>query len=75
MKALPEKIIDIIQQLPEGEVLTPGRYARFAEEEADGEPFDIKLQRLTDEFISHQKSASALSDAISTNLSRLFDVD
>ena len=26
MKALPEKILDIIQQLPEGEVLTPGRF-------------------------------------------------
>lgn len=26
MKALPEKILDIIQQLPEGEVLTPSRF-------------------------------------------------
>ena len=26
MKALPEKILAIIQQLPEGEVLTPGRF-------------------------------------------------
>ncbi|WP_341844483.1 DUF6088 family protein [Ectopseudomonas guguanensis] len=26
MKTLPEKILDIIQQLPEGEILTPGRF-------------------------------------------------
>lgn len=26
MKALPEKILDIFQQLPEGEVLSPGRF-------------------------------------------------
>jgi type I restriction enzyme M protein len=52
-----------------GHVLTPGRYVGAAELEEDDEPFDEKMQRLTNKLARQFKEATKLEKAILKNLS------
>lgn len=52
-------------------VLTPGRYVGAAEQEADGEPFEEKMARLTATLREQQKEAANLDTAIAANLKEL----
>jgi len=51
-----------------GHVLTPGRYVGAAELEADDEPFDEKMQRLTNTLAGQFKEGAKLEKAILKNL-------
>jgi type I restriction enzyme M protein len=51
-----------------GHVLTPGRYVGAAEIEDDGEPFDDKMKRLTDELRTQTHQAAKLDSLIWANL-------
>ena len=53
-----------------GHVLTPGRYVG-AEAMDDDEPFEEKMQRLSEHWRSHQAEALRLSAAIEANLKEL----
>lgn len=52
-------------------VLTPGRYVGAPEQEADGEPFDEKLTRLTTQLVEQFAESARLEKVIRENLSRL----
>ena len=54
-----------------GHVLTPGRYVGAEEIEADGEPFEEKMRRLTATLRQQQAEAAKLDTAIATNLKEL----
>ena len=54
-----------------GHVLTPGRYVGAAAAEADGEPFDEKMQRLTATLREQQAEAARLDAVIAANLQGL----
>jgi len=54
-----------------GHVLTPGRYVGAAEVEDDGEPFEEKMQRLTEELQAQFTESDALEARIKSNLERL----
>ncbi|MCL4207662.1 MAG: type I restriction-modification system subunit M [Pirellulaceae bacterium] len=54
-----------------GHVLTPGRYVGAAELEEDDEPFDEKMQRLTNILARQFKEGAKLEKAILKNLSNL----
>ncbi|MBW8074458.1 MAG: N-6 DNA methylase [Metallibacterium scheffleri] len=54
-----------------GHVLTPGRYVGAAAVEDDGEPFEDKMQRLTETLREQQKEAAKLDAAIAANLQHL----
>ncbi len=54
-----------------GHVLTPGRYVGAEETEDDGEPFDVKMQRLTATLREQQAEAKQLDEAIAKNLEEL----
>ncbi len=54
-----------------GHVLTPGRYVGAEAQEADGEPFDEKMQRLTATLREQQAAAAKLDAAIAANLKEL----
>ena len=54
-----------------GHVLTPGRYVGAAEVEDDGEPFDAKMNRLTEELKKQSEEAAKLDKAIWANLKGL----
>ena len=54
-----------------GHVLTPGRYVGAAAAEADAEPFDEKMQRLTATLREQQVEAAKLDVAIAANLQEL----
>ncbi len=54
-----------------GHVLTPGRYVGAAAAEADAEPFDEKMQRLTATLREQQVEAAKLDVAIAANLKEL----
>lgn len=54
-----------------GYVLTPGRYVGIAATEHDGEPFDLKMQRLVAEFEEQQRTAADLDIAIRAHLERI----
>ncbi len=54
-----------------GHVLTPGRYVGAAELEEDDEPFDEKMQRLTNTLARQFKEGAKLEKAIMKNLSSL----
>ena len=54
-----------------GHVLTPGRYVGAEDVEADGEPFDEKMKRLTALLREQQAEAKRLDDAIANNLREL----
>jgi type I restriction enzyme M protein len=47
-----------------GFVLTPGRYVGAEETEDDGEPFDEKMQRLTNTLAGQFKESAKLEKAI-----------
>ena len=49
-------------------VLTPGRYVGLEEEEDDGEPFDEKMERLTEELGQLFKESADLEKLIKENL-------
>jgi len=51
-----------------GYILTPGRYVGAAEAEDDGEPFEEKMKRLTDELREQTKQAAKLDVLIWANL-------
>jgi type I restriction enzyme M protein len=48
-------------------VLTPGRYVGAAEQEADGEPFEEKMTRLTMQLMSQFEESARLERAIREN--------
>ncbi|HVX10272.1 MAG TPA: class I SAM-dependent DNA methyltransferase [Pirellulales bacterium] len=52
-------------------ILTPGRYVGSAEIEDDGEPFDDKMKRLTDELRKQTKESAKLDMLIWSNLEEL----
>lgn len=52
-------------------VLTPGRYVGAAEQEADGEPFEDKMARLTATLNEQFAESAKLETAIRENLARL----
>ena len=54
-----------------GHVLTPGRYVGAEAQEDDGEPFDVKMQRLTATLREQQAEAARLDAAIAANLQEL----
>ncbi|MCC7420982.1 MAG: SAM-dependent DNA methyltransferase [Planctomycetaceae bacterium] len=54
-----------------GHVLTPGRYVGAEEAETDGEPFDEKMQRLTNTLAAQFKESSRLEKTILKNLASL----
>jgi type I restriction enzyme M protein len=49
-------------------ILTPGRYVGAAEVEDDGEPFDDKMKRMTDELREQTKQSAKLDKLIWANL-------
>ncbi len=51
-----------------GHILTPGRYVGAAEVEDDGEPFDDKMKRLTEELRKQTKQSANLDKLIWANL-------
>ncbi len=51
-----------------GYVLTPGRYVGFAEEEDGGEPFEVKMARLTAELAEQFAESARLEGVIRKNL-------
>jgi len=54
-----------------GYVLTPGRYVGAADAEDDGEPFDVKMKRLTAELAEQFAEGRRLEEEIRTHLSSL----
>jgi type I restriction enzyme M protein len=54
-----------------GHVLTPGRFVGSEEAEDDGEPFDEKMQRLTNTLAGQFKESGKLEKAILKNLAGL----
>lgn len=52
-------------------VLTPGRYVGAAEQEADGEPFEEKMARLTAQLDAQFGESARLEKVIRENLARL----
>ncbi len=58
-----------------GHVLTPGRYVGFEAHEDDGEPFPVKLARLTAQWREQQAEAAKLDAAIEANLEALGFLD
>jgi len=54
-----------------GHMLTPGRYVGAEAAEADGEPFEDKMQRLTATWRQQQAEAARLDAAITRNLKEL----
>jgi type I restriction enzyme M protein len=54
-----------------GFVLTPGRYVGAEEAEDDGEPFEEKMQRLTNTLAAQFKEGAKLEKAILKNLAGL----
>jgi type I restriction enzyme M protein len=51
-----------------GHILTPGRYVGAAEVEDDGEPFEDKMKRLTEELREQTKQSAKLDKLIWANL-------
>jgi len=54
-----------------GHVLTPGRYVGAEDVADDGEPFDVKMTRLTAELNSQFTESAKLESAIRANLTGL----
>jgi len=54
-----------------GHMLTPGRYVGAEEVEADGEPFEEKMKRLTSTLREQQAEAAKLDAVIAANLKEL----
>src|SRR5206468_2998696 len=51
-----------------GHVLTPGRYVGAEAQEDDGEPFEVKMKRLTATLREQETEATKLDDAIAASL-------
>ncbi len=62
------KLADIQKQ---GHILTPGRYVGAVEQEADGEVFEDKMKRLTNELAGQFKKSHELESDIRKNLKGL----
>ena len=58
-----------------GHVLTPGRYVGVEAHEDDGEPFPVKMARLTAQWREQQAEAAKLDAAIEANLEALGFLD
>jgi len=56
---------------PHGFVLTPGRYVGAEEAQEDGEPFDVKMRRLTAELEGQFEEGRRLEDEIRASLAGL----
>ena len=54
-----------------GHVLTPGRYVPAAPQEDDGEPFEVRMTRLSAQWREQQAEARRLDAEIEANLERL----
>jgi type I restriction-modification system DNA methylase subunit len=54
-----------------GHVLTPGRYVGAEEVEDDGEPFEEKMKRLTEQLDGQFKESARLEKTIVKNLTGL----
>ena len=54
-----------------GHILTPGRYVGAERQEDDGEPFEVKMDRLASQWREQQEEAKKLDDAIAANLKLL----
>lgn len=54
-----------------GHVLTPGRYVGAAEQEDDGEPFEEKMVRLSQQWREQRAEAVKLDAMIEANLQEL----
>ncbi len=54
-----------------GHILTPGRYVGAERQEDDGEPFEVKMDRLTTQWREQQEEATRLDAAIAANLKLL----
>lgn len=52
-------------------ILTPGRYVGLAEQEADDEPFEEKMKRLTGELSDMFKQSHVLEEEIKKNLANI----
>lgn len=63
-----ESIEDISKQ---DYILTPGRYVGIAEQENDGEPFEEKMARLTNEISKCFEESNRLQEEIKKNLEAL----
>jgi type I restriction enzyme M protein len=68
-----EKIKDVVEE--HGAVLTPGRYVGAEEAEADDEPFDEKMKRLSKIWQDQVNMSQALDGTIGKNLKGLGYVD
>jgi type I restriction enzyme M protein len=51
-----------------GDVLTPGRYVGAGAQEDDGEPFELKMERLVATFRAQRAAAAKLDEAITRHL-------
>lgn len=65
------KVVKLYEITKQGYILTPGRYVGAEEIEDDGEPFDEKMKRLTDELVGQFKKSEELEGAIRKNLEGL----
>ncbi|MBI2759302.1 MAG: SAM-dependent DNA methyltransferase [Chloroflexi bacterium] len=65
------KSVTIEEIRAQGYVLTPGRYVGAAELEADDEPFEQKITRLTKELEAQFEDGEKLEKLIRTNLKRI----
>ena len=54
-----------------GHILTPGRYVGAERQADDGEPFEVKMERLTTRWREQQEEAKKLDAAITANLKLL----
>ena len=52
----------------QGHVLTPGRFVGVVPQEDDGEPFQVKMQRLVDQLRGHQAEALRLDADVASSL-------
>lgn len=55
----------------QGHILTPGRYVSATETKHDGEPFDVKMKRLTAELSAQTKEGVALDARVRASLARI----
>jgi type I restriction enzyme M protein len=62
---------DLAEIKRHGFVLTPGRYVGFEEEDDDGEPFEVKMERLTADLAAQFAESARLEGMIRENLRRI----
>lgn len=65
------KAVKLDEVRKHGHVLTPGRYVGAEAQEDDGEPFDDKMKRLTDQLEGQFAKGEKLEEQIRENLRRL----